>query len=157
MKLLKAIHSFIFPICCLLWAPVAAQIKNAPRPFYPVPTEAQLNWQENDLALYLRYEPAGIDDYLKMNPGQWTKVAKECGFDRVVIPVKTPEAFCFWFTGTIIISSNNGRMMRRKDLVRELMNVCTNSGLKTGFYFSFSDSANPVYGKHSRQSVYRKQ
>src|SRR4051812_26283664 len=82
----------------------------APAPLAPLPTPAQLAWQNDDLALLLNCgintfpgneQGTGKEDPKLFNPAQldarqWTRVARECGFKRLILPAKGHEGFCLW-------------------------------------------------------------
>src|SRR6185369_1170224 len=81
-----------------------------PAPLPPLPTTAQLAWQDRDTALFLNFglntftgeeQGDGKADPKLFNPThldarQWIDLAKECGFQRIILPVKNHDGFCLW-------------------------------------------------------------
>jgi alpha-L-fucosidase len=142
---------------------------NPPAPLSPVPTAAQQTWQDGDLALFLNFglntftgeeQGDGRADPKLFNPTnldvhQWVKVAKECGFKRIVLPVKNHDGFCLWPSRFSDYSVTNSPWREgRGDLVKEFTDACHAAGLEAGFYLSCEDRHHPAFGTDEYNKVY---
>lgn len=140
-----------------------------PKPLPPLPTPAQLAWQNDDLALFLNFglntftgveQGRGNDDPKLFNPAkldaqQWVGVAKECGFKRIVLPVKNHDGFCLWPTATTKDSVASSDWKNGKgDVVKEFTDACHAAGIEVGFYLSCEDRNNPAFGTDDYNQVY---
>jgi len=135
---------------------------SAPR---PVPSPAQLEWQRDELALFLHFgvntfsdrewgdghedpasfAPTGLD------ARQWARAARAGGFKTLVLTAKHHDGFCLWRTETTrhsVAASpwRNGQ----GDVVREFTDACRAEGLKAGIYLSPWDRNHPAYGDSQR-------
>src|SRR5207248_1529092 len=104
--------NFLFCISILLCT--IASAANAPVPLPPVPTPRQIQWHDDNLALFLRIgintftnheRGDGKEDPAAFNPRQldvqqWIRVAKSAGAQRLILPAKDREGFCLWPTTT---------------------------------------------------------
>src|SRR5689334_17472443 len=84
----------------LLALPSAAA--EPPKPLEPVPSPAQLAWQEDELTVFVHFgmntftgrsTGLGTEDESLFNPTnldcrQWVRVAKECGFKGLILTAK---------------------------------------------------------------------
>ena len=145
---------------------------NPPPPLPPIPTPAQLAWNDNDWALYLNFgintftgleEGTGHEDPKLFNPAhldarQWASVAKESGFKRLILPAKGHEGFCLWQTdsGDFGVKSSPWRD-GKGDVVREFTDACREAGLQAGLYLSAEDRNDPAYGTPAYNAVYIRQ
>ena len=131
----------------------------------PLPSPSQLEWQRDELALFLHF---GVNTFTdrewgdgRENPAifapgsldarQWAQVAKAGGFRAMVLTAKHHDGFCLWpsrTTGHSVASSpwRNGQ----GDLVREFTDACRAEGLKAGLYLSPWDRNHPSYGDSPR-------
>ena len=136
-----------------------------PRATRPVPSRAQLEWQRDELALFLHFGVNtfsdrewgdGREDPALFAPGkldarQWARGAKAGGFRTMILTAKHHDGFCLWpsrTTGHSVAASpwRDGR----GDLVREFTDACRAEGLKAGLYLSPWDRNNPAYGDSPR-------
>jgi alpha-L-fucosidase len=127
----------------------------------PVPTVSQLEWQRDELAIFLHFGVNtftdrewgdGSEDPRIFNPArldirQWARVARSAGFRTMVLTAKHHDGFCLWPSRTTrhsVASSpwRNGR----GDLVGEFVAACRAEGLKVGLYCSPWDRNHPAYG-----------
>ncbi|MBQ6198250.1 MAG: alpha-L-fucosidase [Bacteroidales bacterium] len=127
----------------------------------PVPTKAQLEWQEMEMNMFCHFGPntfSGVewgsgqeaDDLFnptEMDCRQWAATAKAAGFKGIIITAKHHDGFCLWpnpeSTHTVAQSSwKNGQ----GDVLKELSEACLEYGLKFGVYISPWDRNDPRYG-----------
>ena len=141
-------------------------------PYFPVPTKAQLNWQDAELVMFLHFgmntftdkewgdgtEDPKIFNPSKLNADQWVKVAKQNGFKYVILTAKHHDGFCLWpskFTSHSIKNSpyKNGK----GDIVKEFANACRNNGVKFCFYLSPWDRHEKTYGTDEYNNYFTNQ
>ena len=131
----------------------------------PVPTPAQLEWQRDELALFLHFgvntftdrewgdgkEDPGIFAPSALDARQWARAARSAGFRMMILTAKHHDGFCLWPSGvtkhTVAASPFRGG---NGDVVREFVDACRAEGLKAGLYCSPWDRNSPVYGDSPR-------
>jgi alpha-L-fucosidase len=134
----------------------------APR---PRPSDAQLEWQRDELALFLHFgvntftnrewgdgtEDPAIFNPERLDARQWARVARAAGFRAMILTAKHHDGFCLWPTRTtrhsIAASPWRGG---QGDVVREFVDACRAESLKAGVYLSPWDRNAPVYGDSPR-------
>jgi len=106
--------------------------------------------------LDIRNEPAGaVEDpvydnlYKTWNPGkfdarEWVRIAKDSGMKYMVLTAKHHDGFCLWDTKLTSYKITNSPFKR--DVVREFVDACRESGMKVGIYYSQRDWHHPDYG-----------
>ncbi|HEX9691455.1 MAG TPA: alpha-L-fucosidase [Gemmatimonadales bacterium] len=131
----------------------------------PVPSPAQLAWQQDELALFLHF---GVNTFTDRewgdgteNPSvfapealdarQWARAARAAGFRAMILTAKHHDGFCLWPTGT----TNHSVVMSpwrsgKGDVMREFVDACRAEGLKAGVYLSPWDRHEPSYGDSPR-------
>ena len=165
-------------ILCLLGLSLNAQkhppkVKPAdpPKPYGPVPTAAQVAWQRMEMNLFCHFGPntftglewgEGTEAEDIFNPtaldcNQWVAVAKNAGFQGIILTAKHHDGFCLWpnpvSTHTVRESAwRNGK----GDVLKELSEACKNGGLKFGIYISPWDRNAPTYGTPEYNKVFLK-
>ena len=133
----------------------------------PVPTPAQLEWQRDELALFLHF---GVNTFTDQEWGdgkedprifapsaldarQWARTARAAGFRMMILTAKHHDGFCLWPSAvtkhTVAASPFRGG---NGDVVREFVDACRAEGLKAGLYCSPWDRNSPVYGDSPRYS-----
>ena len=131
----------------------------------PVPTPAQLEWQRDELALFLHFgvntftdrewgdgkEDPSIFAPSALDARQWARAARSAGFRMMILTAKHHDGFCLWPSGvtkhTVAASPFRGG---NGDVVREFVDACRAEGLKAGLYCSPWDRNSPVYGDSPR-------
>ncbi len=135
----------------------------------PVPSRAQLEWQRDELALFLHFGVNtftdrewgdGREDPASFAPSaldarQWARAAKAGGFRTLILTAKHHDGFCLWpskLTRHSVAASpwREGR----GDLVREFTDACRTEGLKAGLYLSPWDRHEPSYGDSPHYNDY---
>jgi len=159
----KALYS---AICLLLAFTAGAQdIK----PFGPVPTQRQLQWQNLDFYLFTHFGPntftdlewgKGTEHEEVFNPTQldcrqWARIAKAAGAKGIIITAKHHDGFCLWPTkySTHTVAQSKWRD-GKGDVVKELADACKEYGLKLGIYLSPWDRNHPKYGTDEYNTVF---
>jgi alpha-L-fucosidase len=145
-----------FAACSL---PPRAQTRLTPS--RPRPSLSQLDWQRDELALFLHFgvntftdrewgdgrEDPAIFAPSALDTRQWARAARGAGARALILTAKHHDGFCLWPTRTTGHSlaaspwrSGGG------DVVREFVDACRAEGLKAGLYLSPWDRNSPVYG-----------
>lgn len=139
----------------------------------PRPSTSQLQWQRDELALFLHF---GVNTFSDrewgdgrespsiFNPGaldarQWARAAKAGDFRTVILTAKHHDGFCLWPTATTqhSVASSPWRS-GHGDVVREFVDACRAESLNVGLYLSPWDRNNPTYGDSDRYNdLYREQ
>ena len=146
----------------------ACALPRGPRmaaPARPRPTGPQLDWQRDELALFLHFgvntftdrewgdgrEDPAVFAPENLDARQWTRAARAAGARALVLTAKHHDGFCLWPTKTtthsVAASPFRGG---HGDVVRELVDACRADGLKVGLYLSPWDRNNPAYGDSPR-------
>ncbi|MFD2331033.1 alpha-L-fucosidase [Cohnella sp. GCM10020058] len=126
----------------------------------PLPSEAQLAWQDMEMGMFCHFGMntfcdqewgEGADPAEKFLPTaldarQWVRTAKQAGMKYFVLTAKHHDGFCLWPTATTdysVVSSSwrDGR----GDVVRECAEACREEGVGFGLYLSPWDRHEPCY------------
>jgi alpha-L-fucosidase len=147
--------------------------QSAPKPYGPLPTKGQLQWQETEMYCIIHFGPDtytdkewgyGDEDPAIMNPTQFNAMqivgaAKAGGLKGIVVVAKHHDGFCMWPTKTTEHNISKSPYKNGKgDILREYREACDKLGMKMGVYCSPWDRNSPLYGKPEYVTdVYRKQ
>ena len=142
-----------------------------PKPFGPVPTAAQVAWQRMEMNMFCHFGPntftglewgEGTEAEDIFNPtaldcNQWVAVAKNAGFQGIILTAKHHDGFCLWpnpaSTHTVRESAwRDGQ----GDVLKELSEACKKGGVKFGIYISPWDRNAPTYGTDAYNKVFLK-
>lgn len=131
----------------------------------PRPSRSQLQWQQDELAMFLHF---GVNTYTdrewgdgtespsifapgQLDARQWARAAKAAGFRSLVLTAKHHDGFCLWPTRTTTHSVSASPFRNGSgDVVREMIDACKAEGLRPGLYLSPWDRNNPLYGDSPR-------
>jgi alpha-L-fucosidase len=131
----------------------------------PVPSPAQLAWQQDELALFLHFgvntftdrdwgdgtEDPAIFAPANLDPAQWASTARAAGFRAMVLTAKHHDGFCLWPSRTTDHSVARSPWRNGQgDVVRLFVDACRAHGLKPGLYCSPWDRHEPSYGDSPR-------
>ncbi|HYC50297.1 MAG TPA: alpha-L-fucosidase [Gemmatimonadaceae bacterium] len=138
------------------------------QPVRPRPTAAQLQWQRDELAMFLHFGVNtftdrewgdGTEDPAIFNPAQldarqWARIARTTGFRAMVLTAKHHDGFCLWPTATTNHSVKASPFRGGSgDVVREFVEACRAEGLRVGLYCSPWDRNHPTYGDSDRYNA----
>jgi alpha-L-fucosidase len=131
----------------------------------PRPSPPQLDWQRDELALFLHFgvntytdrewgdgrESPSIFDPSRLDARQWTRAARAASARALILTAKHHDGFCLWPTRTTQHSvAKSPWRSGQGDVVREFVDACRGEGLKAGLYLSPWDRNNPLYGDSPR-------
>ena len=134
-------------------------------PSRPVPTPQQLQWQRDELALFLHFgvntftdrewgdgtESPSIFQPTALDARQWARAARAAGARGLVLTAKHHDGFCLWPTATTMHSVASSPWRGGSgDVVREFTDACRAEGLWAGLYLSPWDRNAPSYGDSPR-------
>ena len=131
----------------------------------PAPSRAQLEWQQDELALFLHFgvntftdrewgdgaENPAIFAPTRLDARQWARAARAGGFRAMILTAKHHDGFCLWPSRTTNHSvARSPWRSGQGDVVREFVDACRAEGLKAGLYLSPWDRHEPSYGDSGR-------
>ena len=140
-----------------------------PQPYGPVPSEAQLRWQEMEYNMFVHFGPntfTGLEwgqgneaedifHPTALDCRQWAATAKAAGMKSIIITAKHHDGFCLWpnpeSLHTVARSSWRGG---QGDVLKDLSEACREYGLKFGVYISPWDRNDPAYGSPAYNEKY---
>jgi len=145
---------------------------DAPEPYGPVPTAAQLNWHELEMYCLIHFTPTtfqnkewGFGDAPAdlFNPEhfdahQIAAAAKAGGFNGLISVAKHHDGYCLWPTATTDYNISRSPWREGKgDMVKEFMAAAHQQGMQFGVYVSAWDRNFPSYGQPEYADAYREQ
>ena len=162
------------PFLFLLFVLAAVSCKEveAPQAYGPVPTEAQMEWQEMEMYAFIHFSINTFTDIewgygdrdpklfspTELDCRQWAKVCKDAGFKGIIITAKHHDGFCLWPSRYTEYSIKQSPWRGGKgDLVKELSEACKEYGLKLGIYLSPWDRNHRDYGTPEYITYFRNQ
>lgn len=161
-----------FLLVTILLSGCAGREALAPAPFGPIPTEAQMAWQQMEFNAFVHFNMNTFSDKEwgfgdekpeMFNPTaldcrQWASVCKEAGMKGIILTAKHHDGFCLWPSAFTEHSVKNSPWKNGTgDVVRELADACRENGLKMGVYLSPWDRNHADYGKPEYLDYFRNQ
>ena len=140
-----------------------------PKPYGPVPTPAQVAWQRMEMNMFCHFGPntftglewgEGTEAEDIFNPtaldcNQWVSVAKNAGFQGIILTAKHHDGFCLWPNPQSTHTVRESVWCNGKgDVLRELSDACKKGGVKFGIYISPWDRNAPTYGTNAYNKVF---
>jgi len=136
------------------------------------PSPQQIAWQEMEMGMFIHFGVNtftdkewgdGTEDPRWFNPTeldarQWAGVAKEAGFQYIIITAKHHDGFCLFQTKWTEHSVKNSPWRNGKgDVLADLAKACEEVGIKMGFYLSPWDRHEPSYGTPAYDDFFKGQ
>jgi alpha-L-fucosidase len=153
----------------LAFAVCQTMVAQTVKPYGPVPSPRQQQWQDLDYYLFTHFGPntftnlewgKGTEHEEVFNPtqldcGQWCRVAKAAGAKGIIITAKHHDGFCLWSTKFSKHTVAQSKWRDGKgDVLKELSEACKKYGLKMGIYLSPWDRNHPKYGTDEYNTVF---
>ena len=134
-----------------------------PKPYGPVPSEAQLAWQRMEINMFCHFGPntftgaewgSGQEDKTIFNPTaldchQWADVASQAGMGGIILTAKHHDGFCLWPS-----AFSDHTVSPEHDVLREFVDACYEIGVMPGVYISPWDRNHPSYGTPEYNTVF---
>ena len=132
-----------------------------PKPYGPVPTEAQLAWQRMEINMFCHFGPNtftgnewgdGKEDVEIFAPtaldcNQWVDVAQQAGMGGIILTAKHHDGFCLW------PSRYSTHTVKDNDVLRQFVDACQGK-IKAGVYISPWDRNHPTYGTDEYNNIF---
>jgi alpha-L-fucosidase len=135
----------------------------------PVPSSAQVAWQERELAAFLHFgmntftgkeQGDGSESPALFNPtafdaGQWITVLRNAGFKEALLTAKHHDGFCLWPTQCTDYSVAASPFQGGKgDVVRQFVDAAHEGNVGVALALSPLDRHDPSYGTPAYLSVF---
>ncbi|KQB41773.1 Alpha-L-fucosidase [Flavobacterium daejeonense] len=148
------------------------ELIDEPKPFGPVPTQKQLDWQEMEFYAFIHFslntftnkewgfgdESPQLFSPTDLDARQWARIVKDAGMKGIILVAKHHDGFCLWPSVYTERSVKNSPWKKGKgDVVKELAEACKEYNLKLGLYLSPWDRNHPQYGKPEYITYFRNQ
>ncbi|KAF2514947.1 alpha-L-fucosidase [Flavobacterium foetidum] len=148
------------------------ELANAPKPFGPIPTQKQIDWQEMEFYAFVHFslntftnkewgygdESPELFNPTDLDVRQWARIVKESGMKGIILVAKHHDGFCLWPSAYTERSVKNSPWKDGKgDLVKDLAEACKEYNLKLGLYLSPWDRNHAAYGKPEYITYFRNQ
>ena len=130
------------------------------KPHGPLPSQAQLDYLEDELAAFIHFGPntfydqewgSGQENPKRFNPNkldarEWVRVLKETGFKKLILVVKHHDGFVLYPTAHTDYSVKASSWRDGKgDLLLEVSQAVTEFDMDMGVYLSPWDAHSPLY------------
>lgn len=136
-----------------------------PRPLLPIPTARQLDWQYDEMRMFLHFGVntftdrewgTGSEDPEIFRPAaldvrQWVDVARAGGFGTVILTAKHHDGFSLWPSR---YSDHSVATSGAPDVVGRLADAAQAAGVKLGLYLSPWDRHEPSYGDEQAYNAF---
>src|SRR5690606_26417409 len=154
------------------YIPSHAQLPNAPTPYGPVPSAAQLEWHEMELYCLVHFTtttfqnkewgfgdaPARLFNPPHFDADQIAAAARSAGFNGLIAVAKHHDGFCLWPTKTTDYNISRSPWRNGQgDMVRDFMEAAHKQGMRFGVYVSAWDRHDAQYGSTTYAETYREQ
>lgn len=148
------------------------KLSDAPEPYGPLPSEAQLNWHEMEMYCLIHFTPttfqnkewgfgdapAEIFNPRDFDADQIAAAAKAAGFKGLISVAKHHDGFCLWPTATTAYNISHTPWRDGKgDMVKEFEEATRRHGMQFGIYVSAWDRNHAEYGNEKYAEAYREQ
>ena len=130
------------------------------KPHGPLPSQAQLDYLEDELAAFIHFGPNTFYDQewgtgqeaperfnpTKLDAREWVRVLKETGFKKLILVVKHHDGFVLYHTAHTDYSVKASPWRDGKgDLLLEVSQAATEFDMDMGVYLSPWDAHSPLY------------
>ena len=146
----------------LLTATLMLTACTKPKPYGPVPTEAQLAWQRMEINMFCHFGPntftgaewgSGQEAEEMFAPTaldcrQWVDVAEQAGLGGIILTAKHHDGFCPWPS-----AYSSHTVPDSLDVLRMFVDACRDK-VKAGVYISPWDRNHPAYGTEEYNIVF---
>lgn len=142
--------------------PVASDSVQPPEPVLPVPTARQLAWQRTETNMFIHFgmntftdrewgtgeEAPALFRPTRFAPRQWARVARETGFQTMILTAKHHDGFTLWPSRYTDHSVEQSPWRHGTgDVVATFVEAARAEGRKVGLYLSPWDRNAPSYGE----------
>lgn len=135
---------------------------SSPKPYGPVPTDAQLAWQRMEINMFCHFGPntftgaewgSGEENNEVFAPkaldcAQWVDVAEQAGMGGIILTAKHHDGFCLWPS-----AQSTHTVPDTLDVLRQFVDACRGH-VKAGVYISPWDRNHPSYGTNAYNDVF---
>jgi alpha-L-fucosidase len=170
---LTAVQKIIFATLLLTSIGNQSFAQNAPKPYGPVPSKAQIQWHQTELFGLVHFstttyanlewgygdEPAAHFNPAEFNADQIASAAKAGGLKGLILVTKHHCGFCLWpskYNDSYSVK-NSPWKDGKGDMVKEYADACKKYGLKFGVYLSPWDRNNKDYARPEYITYYMNQ
>lgn len=145
-------------------SPTVSDSVRPPEPVPPVPTERQLEWQRDEMNMFLHF---GVNTYTdrewgtgtedpdvfrptQFTPRQWARVARETGFQTMILTAKHHDGFTLWPSRYTDHSVERSPWREGEgDVVKAFVEAARTEGREVGLYLSPWDRHASSYGEEA--------